>query len=139
MRRTPKHTFGRLVRRGQLTQRERTRYSLFMKNTRKARARKKAELNSLESVEGETRVKVKEMKELAAKRPRVSTKSPIPAGMKIGQFIQLEVQRLLAAQDPKSRDPKTRLQTMLESVYKTSIDMRSGQKKASAELLLNYG
>lgn len=100
-----------------------------MPNTPKA----DSELNALEaSVE-----EIQQRKRTAPERRR-NRAAVIPKDMKVGQFIQQEVQKMLLAQDPKSVDPKTRLQTMLEAGYKRAIDMRSGQGKAITELFLAY-
>lgn len=103
-----------------------------MRNTQKS-----DELSDVEKVALQTQAKVKESKARAALRPK--RVAGIPKGMKIGVYIQSEVQRMLHSQDPKSKLTQSRLQTMLESVYKRAVDMRSGQGKASAELLLAYG
>jgi hypothetical protein len=55
------------------------------------------------------------------------------------QIIQKRVQKFLRAQDPKSKDPCPRLQSALESLFRMGTDPRSGQAKASIELLFAYG
>ena len=92
------------------------------------------DLEALENVTAETQAR----KKSAVARRRKPKQAVIPKDMKVGQFIQQETQKMLLAQDPKSPDPKTRLQTMLEAGYKRAIDMRSGQGKAITELLLAY-
>ncbi len=81
------------------------------------------------------------MEERSAKRaarPKRVVGAGLPKGMKVGQFIQQEMQRFLLAQDHRSKDPKTHLQTMIEAGHRRAVDMRSGQGKAITELFLAY-
>ena len=84
-----------------------------------------------------TRDRVTASKARAALRPK--RVGGIPKGMKVGVYIQQEVQRILHQQDPKAKDTRSRLETLIEATYKRAVDMRSGQGKASTELLLAYG
>ncbi len=78
--------------------------------------------------------------ERAALAPAARRPSRGPAKKKDNNaVIQKQFQKFLRAQDPKVEQPQSRLQSIFHSLFRMATDARSGQSKASAELILAYG
>lgn len=83
----------------------------------------------------ETTLIAKKKREKRAAKPKAS-KPVLPTGIKPSEFIQREVQKFMLS---PHRDGRLWIEKIIEATGRRAIDMRSGQGKASTELLLAYG
>lgn len=73
-----------------------------------------------------------------ARRPNVPRRGPAKRKDN-NQIIQKRIQKYLRQTDPHKKDPQSRLESLVESLFRMGTDHRSGQAKASIELLFAYG